>query len=421
MAQQDVVTRKRATWLAEESTFGATPASTFPNAPTRIFPSGEKFILGGLTREALQVDDERTRRTAAIAPVLGLQSGSKLDPIEMLLKAVPTANQLDAGSSLASLTPRLVLRHALGSEYAAAGTTCDTGSTTTSIVLQTGDGADFRKGTFVLIEVAGEMEWAKITNIATDTLTVSPALSGAPASGAVVRQMYNYAPGDSHVKSLCVQQAYADSTTAQWTANGCVGDVSFAFPDFGKLAAMALSLQVTSYTGPSDQSLTVAAAADEMSAPFLFKPQVYLAASVARNAPLKCEGVGFETKNDWQPVMDPNAAQAISHYVNVGGRPAQMKGMLKTRFDQAVHAVYEARTPLQFVVVNKTGTGLTASFWIFELPAAVLNENLKPEELRKLLYQGLMFEGTPDTSITDAGETGLAADFIHAVGRIAFG
>jgi hypothetical protein len=158
-----------------------------------------------------------------------------------------------------------------------------------------------------------------------------------------------------------------------------------------------------------------------MGAPFVFKPKVYLGATIDRAVPLKCEGLGFETKNEWSPVMDPSAAQAISHYVNVGGRPSMVSGSVKTRYDQAIRALFTNRTALRFVVVQKIGTGLTASFWIWEIPAAVINEDPKNEDLKKRLHQGVSFEGTPDTSCVEAGETGTDLDFIRAVGRVCVG
>lgn len=62
------------------------------------------------------------------------------------------------------------------------GSTTTTGSTTSSIVLVSGGGSKFKIGEYILI--SGET--TKITGKTGDTLSVSPALSAAPASGVAV-------------------------------------------------------------------------------------------------------------------------------------------------------------------------------------------------------------------------------------------
>ncbi|MDB4930530.1 MAG: hypothetical protein JWM10_3014 [Myxococcaceae bacterium] len=420
MSQEDVRSADRATFIGLESTPGTTPAGAFPNAMTRIFPSRKKFVLGGLKREVLQVDDESTRRTDAKTPVLGLQAGSKLDPLEVNLKATPTAAQLDAGSTLSSLSPRIFLLAALGAEHAGEGSTCAAGSTTTTVNVQTGDGANFAIGTWDLFQVGAELEPAKITNIVGDALTVWPALSGAPVSTNVVRQLYTYAPADAHTTTVCVQQAMVDSPNAQWTCNRCVGDIAFSL-EIGKIGTMALSLQVADYTGPSAQGVGIAAAADEMGASVMIRPEVYFAATVVRGTTVKCSALGAQTANDWSPVMDAGARNCVSHYVNVGGRDAPPKGMIKTRFDAAMHTAFEARTGLKYVVINKTGSGLTASFWILEMPNVTIDEECKPSEDKGMVHQEVTFGAVQDTSCTSTGLTGTALDLAVATFRVAFG
>ena len=145
MAQFNIISRERATYLAEEITYGSLPVSpsVFPNIPTRVFPLGDGLILEGLAEEMLPVGDERVRRLDAIHPVHGLRIASKVGSLKMLLKTTKTADQLDAGATLASLTPRLVLRHALGSEYAAQGDTIS-GSSSTPTLINVTDGTRFR-------------------------------------------------------------------------------------------------------------------------------------------------------------------------------------------------------------------------------------------------------------------------------------
>lgn len=423
MSQFNIITRERATFIGKETTFGTTPAGSFPNAMTRAFPLGDGLILEGLAEEMLAVGDERVRRLDAIHPVHGLRIASKVGALKMLLKSTPAGAQLDDGAtpSTYELTPRLVLEHALGSEWANEGDFIS-GTSSTTTLLNVTDGTRFRKGTFIAVEVAGQMEFAKITNISTNALTIAPALSAAPATGGeIVRNLYNFAPAETLTNSLTIQQAFVGDATAQVTANGCYGDVSFDLPEFGKLPSMSLALTATNFTGPSSQSISVASASDEMGPAFAWAPSVYLATSVARATRLVCEGATIEFANDWQMVRDPGATQTVSAVVATGGRPTAVKASIKLRFDSAYKAAFTADTAYQMVIVQRIGTGTGASFWIWEIPAAQLVAQPKLTDMGSRLHMELSLEGIQDTTVTLAAETGTDLDFIKAPFRVAFG
>lgn len=429
MAQTNIISRERATYLAEEITYGSLPVppSTFPNIPTRVFPLGDGLILEGLAEEMLPVGDERVRRLDAIHPVHGLRIASKIGALKMLLKTTKAADQLDDGAALASLTPRIILRHALGSEWAHEGDTIS-GVGSSTMLIDVTDGTRFRKGTFIAVEVNGEMEFAKITNISTNALTIAPALSAAPVLGTeIVRNLYNYAPAETHAASLSVQQAFVGDATAQVTAFGCHGDISFDLPEYGKIPSMALALTASAFTGPSGQSIGVASASDEMGPAFTWSPSVYLSTSVARATRLVCEGATIDYANDWQMVRDPGATASngqlttVAAVVSTGGRPVAVKASIKLRFDSDYPADFTADTAYQMILVQKVGTGLTASFWIWELPVAQLVAQPKLTVIGDRLHMELMLEGIQDTAVTLAGETGTALDFVRAPFRVAFG
>jgi hypothetical protein len=438
MAQTNIISRERATYLAEEITYGTLPVlpSTFPNIPTRVFPLGDGLILEGLAEEMLPVGDERVRRLDAIHPVHGLRIASKVGSLKMLLKTTKAADQLDTSvtPSLAApaLTPRIILRHALGSEAVRQGDTISGTSSTTTLINVT-DGTRFRKGTFIAVEVLGEMQFAKITNIATNALTIAPDLSTAPViGGEIVRNLYNYCPAETHAKSLSVQQAFVGDATAQVTAFGCYGDISFDLPEYGKIPSMALALTASAFTGPaatSPTTISVASASDEMGPAFTWSPSVYLATSVARATRLVCEGATIDYANDWQMVRDPGAVASngqlttVAAVVSTGGRPVAVKASIKLRFDSDYPADFTADTAYQMILVQKVGTGLTASFWIWELPVAQLVAQPKLTVIGDRLHMELMLEGIQDNTVTLASpaETGTDLDFIKAPFRVAFG
>lgn len=422
MAQSNIITRERATYIGKESTFGTTPAGSFPAAMTRCFPLGDGLILEGLAEEMLPVGDERVRRLDAIHPVHGLRIASKVGALKMLLKSTPVGAQLVDGTAGAALTPALVLDHALGATLFDQGAVIS-GTASSTVLINVTDGTRFKKGTFIAVEVAGQMEWAKITNISTNALTIAPALSAAPAAGGeIVRNLYNFCPAETLTSSLTIQQAFVGDATAQVTANGCYGDVSFDLPEFGKLPSMSLALTATNFTGPSSQSLGVASASDEMGPAFSWAPSVYLATSVDRATRLVCEGATIEYANDWQMVRDPGATQTVSAVVATGGRPTAVKATIKLRFDSDYKAAFTADTAYQMVIVQRIGTGTSASFWIWELPVAQLVAQPKLADMGSRLHMELSLEGIQDTSVTLGGTTDpTEIDFIKAPFRVAFG
>lgn len=422
MAQTNIITRERATFIGKESTFGTTPAGTYPNAMTRAFPLGDGLILEGLAEEMLPVGDERVRRLDAIHPVHGLRIASKVGALKMLLKSTKDSAQLVSGASVAALTPSLILDHALGPAMANEGDVIS-GTASSTVLINVTDGTRFVKGTFIAVEVAGQMEWAKITNISTNALTIAPALSAAPATGGeIVRNLYNFAPAESHTNSLTIQQAFVGDLTAEYTANGCYGDVSFDLPEFGKLPSMSLALTATNFIGPSAQSpLAAVSATDEMGPAFAWAPSVYLATSVNRAQRLVCEGATIEFANDWQMVRDPGATQTVSAVVNTGGRPVAVKATIKLRFDSGYKVAFDADTAYQMIIVQRIGTGTTASFWIWEIPEARLVAQPKLADMGSRLHMELSLEGIQDTTVTLAAETGTELDYIKAPFRVAFG
>lgn len=422
MTQSNIIVREQAVYFGEESTFGSTPGGSFPNAMTRTIVS-EPITADGAAVEMLDVNDVRVRRLDAIQPVHGLKIASKFTAA-MLLKQTPSAAQLISGNSPASLTPRLFLRHGLGTEYAAQGSTVATGTSSTSFDVAAGHGNRFRVGTYIAVQVSGAMEWAYVTAISTDTLTVTPALSGTPAMSAIVRNLYNYAPADSHTNSLTAQIAYVGDVTAQYTFNGCHGSLKFGYGgEWGKLASMSLDLTASSFTGPSNQSLSTATASDEMGASFAFTPQVYLTAStITRGATLACEKIEVDFPCQWEMVRDPSATQTVVAVVDTAGRPRAGKVMLTLRYDGDYPPAFDADSQYSMVVVQRYGSGTTASFWLWGMLNMKLTAQPKMSKVGERLYLDLEFSLQQSNAVAPAGgESAAQLDAIYAPLGVAFG
>lgn len=435
MAQRNVISRERSTAIGEETAFGQVPATfsadaSFATGMTRCFPLGDNLIVGDLAEEMLPVMDEKVRRMDASHPVHGLKIASKVGGLKCLLKATPSTGQLTEAAVFGantSLTPRLLLRHAFGSEHAAVGTTISgVGSTTT--VLTVTDGSVIKKGSFIAVQTgAALMEWAKVVDVnlmvTPDEVTVYPALSAAPTTNKwIVRNLYNYAPAETNTKSLCIQQKFVGGSGEETshTYNGCYGDLSFDLPEPGKLPSMTLGMTATSYT--LGDTLTTGVGTDEMGAAAHWAPSIYLATTISRIAPLVNEGCTIEMKDTVELVRDPSATQTVSSIVRTGGNPAAVKLGVKLRFDSTYDASFSADTAYECYIVQKIGTGLTASFWIFHVPVAKLEAPPKRVNVGSRLHMELSFAGyQDDIALAGSPETGADLDFIRSPLTVAFG
>ena len=423
MAYEILLTRTSTTIIGKETTLGTTPSGSFPEAMTRIHVVHDEIAIEP-TQAVLDVLDERQRRDEAIDPVLGLELET---PVKMTfnLKGIPQSAQLDAGDSPAALAQRVLFVHHFGTEYADEGGAISTGATDVSLPLGTGQGANFTRGTWIKVVVAGEWEVTMVTAIATDTLTVAPALSASPADGALVRQMYNYTRKASsiHSHSMTVQRGQAPSTTAQWTANGVHGKLSWQLPEYGELPLCAFEGQAVQWTGPSSQSISIARVDDAMGAPGVWRPEVYLATAITRGTRLVCEGsIGIEGDGpEWEKVPDGGGVQTVAEVVDVAGRPRGPVITVQVPHDVAWQTAFANRTAHKFLVIHKIGTGNSATHYLWDFPAVRLVAPPKPIQVGARLYQELQLHATYDTTFSIVAETGDELDRLLSQFRFAFG
>jgi hypothetical protein len=420
MSQVNIITREQSVRVGRESTFGVTPSGSFPNVMTR-FVASEPVLADGAVREMLDVNDIRVRRMDAVTPVQGLEIASKV-ALTQLLKATKTAAQLTTSASAGALTPRLLLGHCMGTEFAINGSVVAVGSSTTSFDVTATHGARFRRGTFIAVEISGQMEWCRVVSIATDTITVQPALSGTPATSAIVRNLYNYSMAESNTSSLAVQVAYVGDSAAQYTFNGVHGNLKFAFGEFGKLVSMALDGTAVSFTGPTSQSIPVTTITDEMGSAFPLAPQVYLTTSLTRGTTVACEKFAVELPNQWEMVRDPAATNTVTAVVDTAGRPRGVKAMVTLRFDGDYPTGYDADTAYSLVIVQRIGTGTTASFWLWALENVQLVAQPKLTKVGERLYMDLEFNALQGTILAPAGgESAGELDALYTPLAVAFG
>ena len=144
-------------------------------------PRGDDAIHAIHDEIAVEPTNAMPRRSRrARPPRRGHRPGSGLEletPVRMSfnLSGIPSAARLDAGATPQAMAQRILYVHHFGVEFADEGGAIDTGASTTSLPLGTGQGANFTRGTWVKVLVSGSGS-AMVTAISTDTLTVAPAL-----------------------------------------------------------------------------------------------------------------------------------------------------------------------------------------------------------------------------------------------------
>ena len=120
-------------------------------------------------------------------------------------------------------------------------------------------------------------------------------------------------------------------------------------------------------------------------------------------------------------VRDPSATQTVAAVVDTGGRPRAAKAMLTLRFDHDYGTGFDAETRYSLTIVQRVGTGATASFWVWNMNNVKLTAQPKLSRVAERLYMDLEFSALQDDAITLGGSSGTALDGVLSPLRVAFG
>ena len=148
---------------------------------------------------------------------------------------------------------------------------------------------------------------------------------------------------------------------------------------------------------------------------------VAAASAPTRGTTLVCEKFSIEFKNQWEMVRDPSATQTVAAVVDTGWRPRAAKAMLTLRFDHDYGTGFDAETRYSLTIVQRVGTGATASFWVWNMNNVKLTAQPKLSRVGERLYMDLEFSALQDDAITLGGSSGTALDGVLSPLRIAFG
>jgi hypothetical protein len=354
--QVDVLSRIGATYVGIETTLGTTPGTMY-----RAFPTEDREFTN--SRAHIVRKDERTKMQAYIPSIKGLKSGEggmdfQLRPHATRLLTGATA---PTGHFLAE-----VLRCWFGSMASGAGSTAQTGSTTTSIIVATGHGARFTIGTWIAVEVDDELHVVNITNKTTDTLTVRPALPGAPADGADVVNSETFFVSESDAWTLAIEHGAAQDPNYQWRANGAVITPQLVFTP-GEDAMVKLAAKYPLWQGPAPLGISTLVGVDPLADPVIHRDAqfwLYPVASPDReHYPIKTLEPTFGLETVLRREAGGTLEGVVSRARAITRPPAMVK--LATRADRqlldAGLAYYNDNVDLSLVVVlTSEGGGTTA-------------------------------------------------------------
>lgn len=137
------------------------------------------------------------------------------------------------------------LEYAFGSKKTISDHTIDMGASTTSLPLTAG-GTDYAAGDPVgWVNSSGDLEVSWVVSIMSNTLTISPAFSGAPANGGTIKGGVAYKLADV-LGSLTITRILDNY---QDVSVGCfINDVKFEFPGTAEGTVMVGGMGKTSYS-----------------------------------------------------------------------------------------------------------------------------------------------------------------------------
>jgi len=435
MAQINGLVRERTTFLGIESTCGTASGTLTPAVML-----GTDLAVDGLAYEMLDNLDERSRRLEAQPKVIGLPIGSKLPALEQYLQTVPVASQLlqpGGSGAVTALSTRKLLLAGYGAEHVSLGSTAD-GAVTAGATTMDVNNSNFAAGTWVAWEStnAAGIEFGKVVQSGGTLHFQTPVLANVN-NNAVIKNLYSFAPAESHTTTLTVQRAFTADPTAQYEVVGVHGTAGWNFPEFGKLATLKMDLAALGFEGPNSQSIATTSQTNDMGVPFKFAPAMYLAPYSAPGVttldlavPFVFESIEVAFTNTFEMVRDGGAfatftdastqQTTVKAVVNTAGRPVAGTVTVKARFDGNASTGYDARfndeTDFQMVLVQRIGTGINATIWLWEFPLVRLAAKPKLTAVGSRMYSTLMFEMRQDEAIS-----GGTTDFQLAPFRVAFG
>jgi hypothetical protein len=355
MGLDDLTQRTGTTWVGKETAFNAGPA-------TKLLLHGEEGCEVTVTTEQVPVLDERGNPYDFVTPTDGKTTG------EAKLVSVFRAPLVKL---IAAATPSIVnpqdhvFECLFGGKHVAAGFILAAGSTPTQLAVTPGDESRAPDGTILSVPIAGVYERARVSVAASGTLDVSHAISGTPATAAVVHNSYLYYPTRTNSKSLYVGHVQADEsvTNWQWEAYGGTGTLTMTLEP-GKPVKWTSDIKAARGQGPADYSLSQAFAALVETDGFFMSGALtcfrVVAATARVDNPIHKIEITFNLNNYLKTAL---SGRTSNGFTGVGRNPMRPAAVVKVTQepDAAVFSAFTAKSAFELFIDLPLGSDTSAS------------------------------------------------------------
>jgi hypothetical protein len=396
--------------IGEESVFATAPSMT---PIVHVQGSAQPR----LSQKEIEHNAASARLFARFASVLGLRSQDSGISFGVHIK--PASAVLNASATPSTPYLGVLWRALLGGEHSDAGSTVAAGATTTSVPVTSGHGARFRVGQCVSIVVGGVRYARVVTAIATDTLTVWPALPSAPSSGAEVLNSYSYYLTQSNSRSLTVEHTHTvpgsggGAETVQRRLRGCTGGMSLELTA-NELARCAFELTAADWDYGT-LTIPTTPVAESMGDPMAVTSlRVYLQpAATTTDAHYCAVSVGTQFDLGNQHLRCLAGVQGVQGVARNGGRESATF-TVRSQIDIDRYTQWRDRDLQRLLVLLEQGAGTARRFaWIYSNRVQVVGNPPLVEE-GGFAYQDLTLRPVLDTS----GAVDTAAGSPWAMGVI---
>lgn len=357
MSQVNVKSGLASTLLGIESTFGTTASTLY-----RAFPVSETVEVA-LAQSEVENTTESTKLYDNKNTVRGLNSGTA--KFDLFLRTTRTAY---TGSNYpADNYQQQVMKVVFGGHTVNTGSIAKASPSTTAIDVD--NPSYFSKGQFALFSTTNGLEPALITNIATDTLSVTPALSSAPASASVVANMDNFYPSETNGYSLTFQHAKADSSDMQWTLKGCKVNSFDLKLERDKLVVASVELEGKGWVSGS-QSIATTYVTESLATPMVVKDATTIFQPIATTTRTQypLESVSFKVTPGIEFLPELGGVEGSTGVMRTGERIFS-EATLKFRADTRADFDWNAQNDMQLhVMIPKVDSNSVKRWIVVSMP-----------------------------------------------------
>lgn len=397
MAQINQRSKDAATFIGTEQVFATEPAGPLMQ---RAFP-----IEGSFVAELEQTELENLEESVDLydnkATVRGLKGGT----VKMDFYARVPATQLSSSVSPGQHYLGTLINTAFGASASDEGSTVAGTPAAGVFDVAAAEGVRFEQGQWIGVQVAGAIEPARITTVATDTLSVYPELSAAPTGAGLVINSYTYAPEPDHTSTLHIQHAKSATggSGLQWSISGSTCNIGFDIKR-NELAKVTMEGQVGSWQGPGNYNFVTASAADSMTAPFAVRDAVTLFQPNATTTRTSYCLISADIKlnGGMEHVECLGATEGKSGAFRKGQR-IFAEATLKFRFDNAIDTTnWTDQTLMSCIVMIPKGTLLNRRWFILDMPSCRIVGKPKLSDENGMLYMEATVVATMDKVTTQS-------------------